>query len=111
MTAPAGARDLAGHEVPGVLTGLGPYLTTEQRGLDQLPTASALAGVERGEDAGEEVLAGDVVGDGGADGTGIVAVPTRRADDPARGLRLRHVGTFVLRSRTLRAERVEEPMA
>ena len=55
------------EEIPRVLAGLGPELATEKRGLDQLPATRALPRVQRRQDARQQVLAGDVVGDGGAD--------------------------------------------
>ena len=81
-----GPRHLPRHQVPGEFASLGPDLTSEERGLHQLSAPRVLAGVERSEDAGQKVLAGDVVGDGGPDRTGIAARPACRTDDPSSGL-------------------------
>ena len=80
------SRWLPRHEVPGVFTGLGPDLASEQRGLDLLSPTGVLPGVERGEDPGKQVLPGDVVGDRRPDGARVVPLPACRADEPARSL-------------------------
>ena len=100
---PARARHLSRQQVPGVLPGLGPELAAEQRRLDQLSAARALPRVERGQDAREEILPRDVVGDGGTDRTGVGALAARRADQPAGGLGA-EVCSFACRIGTLRSE-------
>ena len=104
MTTPTRTGHVPRHQVTGVFAGLGPHLTPEERGLNQLPPSGALPCIERGEQACEEVLTGDVVGDGRPDRTGVAAIPTRRADEPTRRL-CTQVCTFTRRVGALCSER------
>ena len=86
-----------------VLAGLGPDLPPEQRGLHLLAAPRALALEERGQNPGQQVLTSNVVGDGRADGAGVAAAASRRADDPSGGLRAQ-VGALALCIGSPRAE-------
>ena len=93
-----------GQEAPGDLARLGPDLPTQQRRVDALPAPRAGAGDECSEDAADEVLGGDVVGDGDPDGRRLAAGAPGRADQPTDGLGA-EVGTLAAGIRPDQPER------
>ena len=83
MAVVCAAGDLSGHEQVRVFGRLRPDLAAEERDLHALPLAGSLTCEQGAEDPRNEILRGDVIGDGDADRGGWIPVAAGGADQAA----------------------------